>query len=249
MLKRIVDSAAAPGTEISVNGLSPHRAIAEQYRYLEFLEPPKSDQRGEAGAVGVRNVRLTRRILTVSATCGISETKIVCQQIRYSMRSPKCAACSSIRPRFTRNQFTGELLHRMLSKKWKIKAREKFLKTNAFIPNPLSGVDVTRGQDCRQFYFDGFVRYIAFYELVKVGQLELLVSNVTLDQHVSAVRRPYPVEGRTHRARPRAQSSCNTWSTPHPAAVVANRRTLPTSTVAPKRAGSSKASGTASSTI
>ena len=45
--------------------------------------------RGEAGAVGVRNVRLTRRILTVSATCGISETKIVCQQIRYSMRSPK----------------------------------------------------------------------------------------------------------------------------------------------------------------
>jgi hypothetical protein len=30
---------------------------------------------------------------------------------------------------------------------------------------------------------------------------------------------------------------------------VANRRTLPTSTVAPKRAGSSKASGTASSTI
>ena len=89
MLKRIVDSAAAPGTEISVNGLSPHRAIAEQYRYLEFLEPPKSDQRGEAGAVGVRNVRLTRRILTVSATCGISETKIVDQQIRYSLRSPK----------------------------------------------------------------------------------------------------------------------------------------------------------------
>ena len=38
MLKRIVDSAAAPGTEISVNGLSPHRAIAEQYRYLEFLD-------------------------------------------------------------------------------------------------------------------------------------------------------------------------------------------------------------------
>ena len=89
VLKRIVDSAAAPGTEISVNGLSPHRAIAEQYRYLEFLEPPKSDQRGEAGAVGVRNVRLTRRILTVSATCGISETKIVDQQIRYSLRSPK----------------------------------------------------------------------------------------------------------------------------------------------------------------
>ena len=86
-------------------------------------------------------------------------------------------------------------------------------------------------------------------KLVRVGQLELLASNVTLDQHVSAVRRPYPVEGRTHRARSRAQSSCNTWSTPHPAAVVANRRALPTSTVAPKKAGSSKASGTASSTI
>ena len=88
-----------------------------------------------------------------------------------------------------------------------------------------------------------------FMKLVKIGQLELLASNVTLDQHVSAVRRPYPAEGRTHRARPRAQSSCNTWSTPHPAAVVANRRALPTSTVAPKKAGSSKASGTASSTI
>ena len=38
VLKRIVDSAAAPGTDISINGLSPHRAIAEQYRYLEFLD-------------------------------------------------------------------------------------------------------------------------------------------------------------------------------------------------------------------
>ena len=38
VLKRIVDSAGASGTEISVNGLSPHRAIAEQYRYLEFLD-------------------------------------------------------------------------------------------------------------------------------------------------------------------------------------------------------------------
>ena len=66
-------------------------------------------------------------------------------------------------PRLTRNQFIGELLHRMWSKKME-NLRQKFLKTNAFIPNPLSGVDVTRGQDCRQFYFDGFVRYIAFYE-------------------------------------------------------------------------------------
>lgn len=38
VLKRIIDRAAAPGTEISINGLSPHRAIAEQYRYLEFLD-------------------------------------------------------------------------------------------------------------------------------------------------------------------------------------------------------------------
>jgi allantoin racemase len=38
VLKNILDRAAAPGTEISINGLSPHRAIAEQYRYLEFLD-------------------------------------------------------------------------------------------------------------------------------------------------------------------------------------------------------------------
>jgi hypothetical protein len=38
VLQRILEGTAAPGTEISVNGLSPHRAIAEQYRYLEFLD-------------------------------------------------------------------------------------------------------------------------------------------------------------------------------------------------------------------
>ena len=38
VLKNILDRAAAPGTEISIHGLSPHRAIAEQYRYLEFLD-------------------------------------------------------------------------------------------------------------------------------------------------------------------------------------------------------------------
>ena len=38
VLERILEGAASPGTEISVNGLSPHRAIAEQYRYLEFLD-------------------------------------------------------------------------------------------------------------------------------------------------------------------------------------------------------------------
>src|SRR5277367_2517174 len=38
VLKRILDQAAAPETEIFINGLSPHHAIAEQYRYLEFLD-------------------------------------------------------------------------------------------------------------------------------------------------------------------------------------------------------------------
>lgn len=38
LLKRIVESAAAPGTEIEIHGISPHHAIADQYRYLEFLD-------------------------------------------------------------------------------------------------------------------------------------------------------------------------------------------------------------------
>ena len=38
VLKGILDRAAAPGTEISIRGLSPYRAIAEQCRYLEFLD-------------------------------------------------------------------------------------------------------------------------------------------------------------------------------------------------------------------
>jgi allantoin racemase len=38
VLKKILNEAAAPGTEIAIHGLSPHRAIAEQYRYLEFLD-------------------------------------------------------------------------------------------------------------------------------------------------------------------------------------------------------------------
>ncbi len=37
-LKRILQGAAAPGTSISVNGLSPGRAIADQYRFLELLD-------------------------------------------------------------------------------------------------------------------------------------------------------------------------------------------------------------------
>ena len=38
LLKRIVEGAAEPGTEIDIQGLSPNRAIADQYRYLEFLD-------------------------------------------------------------------------------------------------------------------------------------------------------------------------------------------------------------------
>ena len=61
-------------------------------------------------------------ILTVSTACRISETKIVCQQIRYSLRSPKRAARSSIPPSLSRNQFTSELSHRMWSKNGKLKS-------------------------------------------------------------------------------------------------------------------------------
>jgi allantoin racemase len=38
LLKRVAEQAAMPGTEVSINGLSPHRAQADQYRYLEFLD-------------------------------------------------------------------------------------------------------------------------------------------------------------------------------------------------------------------
>ena len=38
LLKRIVESAASPGTEIAINGLAPNRALADQYRYLEFID-------------------------------------------------------------------------------------------------------------------------------------------------------------------------------------------------------------------
>jgi allantoin racemase len=46
LLKKIVETAAAPGTEIVVQGLSPHRAVADQYRYLEFLDTVEVLERG-----------------------------------------------------------------------------------------------------------------------------------------------------------------------------------------------------------
>jgi len=83
--------------------------------------PPKPATTFHSDGLGVRNVRLTRDILTVSTACRISETKIICQQIRYSLRSPKRAARSLIRPSLSRNQFTSELLHRMWSKNGKLR--------------------------------------------------------------------------------------------------------------------------------
>ncbi len=45
-LKAIVEQAAAPGTEITIAGLSPHRAVADQYRYLELLDTIEVTERG-----------------------------------------------------------------------------------------------------------------------------------------------------------------------------------------------------------
>lgn len=46
VLKRIVETAAAPGTTISIEGLSPHRAVADQYRYLELLDTVEVTENG-----------------------------------------------------------------------------------------------------------------------------------------------------------------------------------------------------------
>ena len=53
VLKKILDQAAASGTVISIHGLSPHRAIAEQYRYLEFLEGRCHGERSSGRARGL----------------------------------------------------------------------------------------------------------------------------------------------------------------------------------------------------
>lgn len=37
-LAAVLQKAAAPGTTIEVHGLSPGKAIADQYRYLEFRD-------------------------------------------------------------------------------------------------------------------------------------------------------------------------------------------------------------------
>ncbi len=38
LLRGVIDAAAAPATTVEMFGLSPHRAVADQYRYLEFLD-------------------------------------------------------------------------------------------------------------------------------------------------------------------------------------------------------------------
>ncbi len=38
VLKRLIAASAAPGTTIDIFGLAPHRAVADQYRYLEFQD-------------------------------------------------------------------------------------------------------------------------------------------------------------------------------------------------------------------
>jgi allantoin racemase len=38
VLQRLIAKAAAPGTTIDIFGLAPHRAVADQYRYLEFQD-------------------------------------------------------------------------------------------------------------------------------------------------------------------------------------------------------------------
>lgn len=38
VLQRLIAGSAAPGTTIDIFGLSPHRAVADQYRYLEFQD-------------------------------------------------------------------------------------------------------------------------------------------------------------------------------------------------------------------
>ena len=46
VLKRIVEAAASPGVTVEIRGLSPHRAIADQYRYLEFQDAVEVLERG-----------------------------------------------------------------------------------------------------------------------------------------------------------------------------------------------------------
>lgn len=53
LLRGVIERAAAPGTQIDIFGLAPHRAVADQYRYLEFLDTSEVIENGlEAQADG-----------------------------------------------------------------------------------------------------------------------------------------------------------------------------------------------------
>ncbi len=46
LLTAVIQAAAAPGTVIDIFGLAPHRAVADQYRYLEFLDTAEVIENG-----------------------------------------------------------------------------------------------------------------------------------------------------------------------------------------------------------
>lgn len=46
LLTEVIQAAAAPGTSIEIFGLAPHRAVADQYRYLEFLDASEVIENG-----------------------------------------------------------------------------------------------------------------------------------------------------------------------------------------------------------
>ena len=46
LLRRVIETAAAPGTTVDIFGLAPHRAVADQYRYLEFLDTSEVIENG-----------------------------------------------------------------------------------------------------------------------------------------------------------------------------------------------------------
>ena len=46
LLTQVIQAAAAPGTTIDIAGLAPHRAVADQYRYLEFLDTAEVIENG-----------------------------------------------------------------------------------------------------------------------------------------------------------------------------------------------------------
>lgn len=46
LLEQVITEAAAPGTKVDIAGLSPHRAVADQYKYLEFLDAAEVIENG-----------------------------------------------------------------------------------------------------------------------------------------------------------------------------------------------------------